>query len=265
MTIRKRKNIHVRMIKHLRETHRSLGIWLAAFMIFFAVTGILINHGNQLSIDKSHVNIAWIHNVYGLKAPTDVKKFVLSDLLSKQHIFVVGDQVWLADTLLFNTNAPIVSAGRWQDFIAVVSTNELHLYTGNGELIDVLDANSELPIGISNVAIDGDTIWVRNQQGLFQSDDQLYAWSPISSELESAQNQRTWIQSVEPTSAEKKVITLNYQSQMLTWERVLLDLHSGRIFGNAGVLFMDFVAILLMVLSFTGIYMWVRQARANKH
>ena len=39
-------------------------------------------------------------------------------------------------------------------------------------------------------------------------------------------------------------------------EQILLDLHSGRLFGSFGVLVMDLAAILLVVLSITGFVAW---------
>ena len=46
---------------------------------------------------------------------------------------------------------------------------------------------------------------------------------------------------------------------MLTFERVLLDLHSGRIFGRAGPLVMDAAAVLFIALALTGFWMWLRR------
>jgi uncharacterized iron-regulated membrane protein len=45
---------------------------------------------------------------------------------------------------------------------------------------------------------------------------------------------------------------------------VMLDAHSGRIFGDLGVLFMDIVAIMLILLSVSGIYIWLRYARSKR-
>ena len=47
-----------------------------------------------------------------------------------------------------------------------------------------------------------------------------------------------------------------YRGSGLTIERVLLDLHSGRIVGSWGVYVVDLIAILLLVLSCTGVWMW---------
>ncbi|MGS0729088.1 PepSY-associated TM helix domain-containing protein, partial [Shewanella sp. 0m-11] len=45
----------------------------------------------------------------------------------------------------------------------------------------------------------------------------------------------------------------------LTWERVLLDMHSGRFFGSLGPWIMDLVALSLLIMAFTGCYIWLQQ------
>ena len=44
----------------------------------------------------------------------------------------------------------------------------------------------------------------------------------------------------------------------LNWQRLLQDLHAGRLFGLAGQLLMDLAALLLVVLAFTGVIIWSR-------
>ena len=62
----------------------------------------------------------------------------------------------------------------------------------------------------------------------------------------------------------KKKASLAYRAQFLTFERIILDAHSGRLFGTFGVIFMDLVAVLLILLSISGVYMWVRHSRSKR-
>lgn len=59
------------------------------------------------------------------------------------------------------------------------------------------------------------------------------------------------------------VATLEQQAQchQITWERWLLDLHAGRLFGPWGPYLMDAAAILFMLLAGTGLTLWLRQRR----
>mgnify|MGYP006981145103 CR=1 FL=1 len=73
-----------------------------------------------------------------------------------------------------------------------------------------------------------------------------------------------WITPIKASEKTTENVELVYRSQFLTLERIILDAHSGRIFGLFGVLFMDAVAILLILLSLSGVYIWIRYARAKR-
>lgn len=53
--------------------------------------------------------------------------------------------------------------------------------------------------------------------------------------------------------------TADYAGEILTMDRIILDLHTGRFFGEAGVWVMDIAAIAFIILSITGIVMWMRR------
>ncbi|MDG1286140.1 MAG: PepSY domain-containing protein [Rickettsiales bacterium] len=50
----------------------------------------------------------------------------------------------------------------------------------------------------------------------------------------------------------------------LSLDRVMLDLHTGSFFGSYGTIMMDAAAIILLLLTFTGIYNWYRSPRRMK-
>ncbi len=50
----------------------------------------------------------------------------------------------------------------------------------------------------------------------------------------------------------------------LSLDRILLDLHTGRILGDWGIYLMDAAAIILLLLTFSGIYNWYRSPRRGK-
>ena len=47
-------------------------------------------------------------------------------------------------------------------------------------------------------------------------------------------------------------------SKIITYERIIVDLHSGRLFGTFGVTLVDLVTLGLIILSVTGTYSWMR-------
>jgi hypothetical protein len=264
VVFKRKRKVHVRLIKHLRDIHRQLGMALAFFIIFLAVTGMLINHGNSLQLDKTKVSLNWLHQHYNISAPEQFDKYVIT---TKSDIVVAGKQVWLDDQLLFISQGEIISAGTWLQFIVVTTANTMHLFNSAGELVDVMDASAGLPQGIQQLAVQNSQVILHTHNGIYQSNDELYSWQLTTNE-DSTQTApyptNNWFKAIAVTDLENKFYSQQYRSQILTWERVILDIHSGRFFNDIGVLFMDLVAIFLILLSLTGIYIWVRQARARR-
>lgn len=62
----------------------------------------------------------------------------------------------------------------------------------------------------------------------------------------------------QPPAALAEALQRDAEGRALSWERVLLDLHSGRLFGRYGTLLMDCAAVLFVVLALSGITLWLR-------
>ena len=60
---------------------------------------------------------------------------------------------------------------------------------------------------------------------------------------------------------QKQIIESKSLSKTITYERIVVDLHSGRLFGSFGVTLVDLVTIGIILLSCTGTYTWIRQKK----
>ncbi len=56
-----------------------------------------------------------------------------------------------------------------------------------------------------------------------------------------------------------QAVLAHSRAHTLTLERVLLDLHSGRIASRFGVWFMDGIALVLISLVISGLWIWLRR------
>ena len=56
----------------------------------------------------------------------------------------------------------------------------------------------------------------------------------------------------------KKIIEDKSISKTITYERIIVDIHTGRIFGLFGVTLVDLVTLGIIILSLTGTYSWLR-------
>ncbi len=244
---------HIRFTFHLRVWHRRLGISASAFILFLSVSGLLLNHSDDFKLTQSHVSQSWLLSLYGIKPPTSLMAYQLPD----KNIIAVDDQLWLDQKWIQSDVSRLRSAVVFNTVIVVALEHELILLDLEGELIDRIHESMGIPAEISKLYADPDKLWVKTNQGIFTTDEQLLEWQMLESATEP-----DWVKPAHLTSTQIEDFSLQYRARLLTWERVLLDIHSGRIWGKLGPLFSDLIALLLILLSCSGLYMWLRRSRA---
>ena len=246
-------SISYRIIRHLREWHRKLGIFSALFIIFLSISGIALNHTTLLSLSEQSITSPLLLNHYGIKPPSDIRFY-------QQKEWLVTEQfIWLGDKLVYESDEPVISISKFQTYRLLATTKQLIIFTNKGELVDKLDSSSDLPVPIQSVSISENHILLKTPQGYYQGDSDFFDWEKINTLIEPK-----WITSEAVTPSGSKVASTKYQSQFLSWERVILDAHSGRILGDYGVILMDIVAFMLILLSISGIYMWFKYSKKKR-
>jgi len=133
------------------------------------------------------------------------------------------------------------------------------LLTDAGELIDILTLNSGLPGKIQSIGL------TQNQQAVilvdgqtYASNDQFLSWQLVDTA------QTIWSQPQTLPKALTTKLEASWQGDGLPLERVVLDIHSGRILGDSGVYIMDSAAILCLLLAASGVWIWLKQKLARQ-
>lgn len=253
-----KKSLNTRFLRYLREWHRRLGIIAAFFLIFLSLTGIALNHTTSLLLAHMPIKSTWLLDHYGISSPSDVRFY------QPKGISVTNNMVWLNDKLLFESASKVVGVASInviteRGILVVVNENQLYLYNHQGELLDQLGSESGVPNGITAMAFNENKLIVKTHAGYYQTDYDFFDWQLLASFTEPL-----WIQSQKADEKMLEQAKLRYRAQFLTWERIILDAHSGRIVGLFGVLFMDAIGFLLILLSLSGIYIWIRYTRTKR-
>jgi hypothetical protein len=247
------KSIRASIIRHLRKWHRKLGILAAFFLIFLSVTGIGLNHTETLALTHQPITSPWLLEHYGIKNPADIRFY-------QQKQLVVTDQyAWLGKKLLLESPGLVLSMGKFQQYWLVLSASQLSVYNSTGDLVDRLTSSTGLPDGITAMAITADSVIVNTYSGYYQTDENMLGWQPITTIVTPQ-----WLSAEQVSQQDIAEAQLRYKSQFLNLEQIVLDAHSGRIFGDLGVYFMDLVAVALILLSLSGIYIWIRYSQAKR-
>ena len=245
-----------RKVSKARRLHRSLGAGAAIFVLFMVLSGLIINHSNGLGLDQRHISQSFLLDWYGLAKPENIHSFAVGD----DWLSFAGSQLYLNEK-----SVATISGG-----VGAVSSGALLIAAGSDELL-LLDHDGNLieripwgPIGaatIESIGLHEETVVsVKSAGQLWLADTQLLNWR----QAYDASPDPLWAVSESAPGGLQQAITASYRGEGPSLERLLLDLHSGRIFGSIGVLVYDLLALALGFLSISGLVLWFRSRRNGK-
>ena len=233
-----------------RRWHRAIGVGASVFVVFLVISGLMLNHAQQLGLDQRHVAPAWLLNWYGLAGPGQLRSFAIDG----RWLSFAGSELYL-DGKPVATAPGGVGAVAFGDWLVAAGRNELLLFDHGGELIERLPWEIR---GAGAVEALGRTehgaVVVRSAGKFWQADAEMLNWSP----LEAAPAATAWSIAANAPAALQQAIQQQYRGNGLSLERLLLDIHSGRIFGWVGLLVYDLLALILGFSALSGLVLWWR-------
>ncbi len=230
----------------LHRVHRWLGVGVSLFVIFLVLTGWALNHTAELGLARLLVQAPWISAWYGLRGAVPATGYTASG-----RWLIAADDTALLDgkPTAFKLNH-VIGMAATSDLIAIASRDELVLIDLQGRLVDRVSAN-QLPSG-PIVRIGGAQNRIVLQGASVHSSVDGFTWAPFEGDIE-------WstAQPLPPNQQE-------YAKQLapaLPLERIMQDVHSGRILGHYGPYFVDAIGLLFLLLAGSGVWMFFRHRR----
>lgn len=214
------------------------------FILFLSTSGIALNHSVDFKLDRRYVSWSWLLDAYGLQVPTPSASF--SD--SGHRVTLLGEHLFLDGRDTGQRELTLTGIADLGSLVVIGGEQTVYLLTEVGEFVEAIDLGSRLNGPIDQVGRSGDHAILRSAGELFRSDSDITLF-----EAQDDVSADYWSVATPPDEAEMAMLETAWRGRGVTVERLLLDLHSGRIFGDGGRWFMDIVAVLLIVLSLTGL------------
>jgi hypothetical protein len=242
--------------------HRRIGLLALILVIILAITGIMLNHTEKFKLDETYINSSWLLNWYGIKPEDEPVSFLVTKNGEKHIISAWHDKLFFDDTTITKLEQTMHGAIGAEQFIVVALDNEIILLSYDGEFIERVTTSISFS-NIQRLGIKYKRPVIETSEPLYYiADEHILDWDIIINEGVE------WTEQYELNDDEYEKLLVAYRGNGLKLERVILDLHSGRIFGNYGVYLMDAAAIALLWLSFSGLWVWNsrrRKMRKKKH
>lgn len=235
-----------RLVGMLWRWHRRLGLAAALLALMLAVTGIMLNHSSGLGLDRRFVDWSWLSGLYGDHS-AELPAFQLgSHWLSRAangHVYLDGREV-------APCRGELAGAVQADDLLLAGCAEELLLMTDSGELVETVTASTGLPVPVTGLGrIEGHIALQTGEGWRLVQLEQMDFSEPAPA--------GSFILQLAPGPLPAGIrAAMPAPERWLSWERVILDLHSGRLAGRTGVLLVDAAGVLLACLATSGVAMW---------
>lgn len=247
-----------------RKHHKWFGLGISFFMLMFCISGILLNHRSlikDVNVSREYLPSRYeFHNWNGglLRGTLDIDSNLKGDMQAKndscRSLLLYGNGgLWLTDTKAssftdFNQGLPKgadyrqiknvikIERNNAEGILFAVSPFQLYRYGLHGAWHEVkmpLEKDERL----TDVACHGDTLVVLGRSFVYASLPPYTTFQRI------------------PLPTPK-----GYDGRVTIFRTVWM-LHSGELFGLAGKLIVDGIAVILVLLCVTGFVFWLRPKR----
>ncbi|MFO7938188.1 MAG: PepSY-associated TM helix domain-containing protein [Bacteroidales bacterium] len=231
--------------KRYLKWHKWPGLILAAILLYMSISGILMNHRSFIGgvdVNRKALPTDYHYHNWNLAAIKGIEQLSADSLLLYGNI-----GIWLTDSAFtrFESYAQGFEKGiDNRKIFDVHKTANGNLYAASLFGLYVFDTVGttwvRLPIEATlprfvGLESRGDTLYAMNRSYLFQGLDKGTATSLKRLELQAPEGYK----------------------QEVTLFKTLWQIHSGEIFGLPGKLFVDFLGVVSLLLSITGIFYFV--------
>ena len=232
--------------------HRRLGLAVAALVILLVITGILINHSQSMGWHHKPVYAQWLARLYQIPPITVTQGFPVGDQwVSQRH-----RDLMLNQSVLTDCDGTLLGAALWQEMVVVACGDSLWLYDPSGELIEQIRGVPSSAQALGLDASQPPELLLKRGAHTWRFDDGLGEWASVS-ELEAP----AWLVPQALPEPLAQALTESAPVPGISRERVLLDLHSGRILGDVGVWIVDAAAVVMLILAGSGFFTWFGRYR----
>jgi len=229
-----------------------MGVISALFVILLSISGFIIHHSLALDLDNRFIDSNVLLSWYGIEVP-DIS---ISFSSGGRTASLIADVIYFDTIRLVGSYNSLLGLMETDFGFVIATSDQLLLVTDDSQLIEVLGSAHEVPAVIDGIGFaETSSVYLKSRGVVIEADVEALSW-PISSLTES-QIQWSTASSLDTSTAE--LIKSAYSGSLLSWDRLILDVHSGRVLGSFGVLLVDIMAVLFALMAISGVWIWSRR------
>jgi uncharacterized iron-regulated membrane protein len=236
----------------LHRLHRTLGLGAALFVILLALTGLALLCDQSLQLDRRHITSQTLLDWYAIRPPPPPLGFQVD----QRWVTQVGPRLYLDQRVIADHMTALRGAIATDDLLVVALKEEVWLLSPAGERVERLTAVDGVPPNVTAIGVNADHTPVLRAGATF------YAFAVATLEFQVIDAPpAVWATPDEVPAALAAAYAADFLGNQLTLERVILDLHSGRILGVLGQWIIGLSALAMLALAVTGLLSWWRRCQ----
>jgi hypothetical protein len=223
-------------------------------MLWMAVTGAALNHSDDIGLPNIPLTFNWLRELYKMPEPS-LKSFRADG----QWLTQADDrQLFLNAKSIGECRGELVGAEAQAEFLIGICAEELLLLDRNGVILDRINQTHGLPAPLSAASMSAGDLFLASGGASLRADLKQLQFTPVPSNV-------AWHAAEKVPAAVRNDIAAAVIGHDLNAERILIDLHTGRLLGFASKWLLDMTALMIIVLSVTGCWLWWRHVRHAQH
>ncbi len=243
----------------LRTWHKRLGIFAFIFMGWLGFSGFLINQSPSWNYDTKKLYWPWVMSLYGLHPEPPAQGFSAGG-----HWLAESMDATLLDgkplTLRLSKQLGLAVGGTAdKPLLFVAEPNRVVILTADGGIVDEMSGYT-LPVPalrrIGVIPGKPTRVVIQDLDAYATTDGLSWDKLPVNADVQ-------W-SAAEALPEAQRSKALPYSRPSVTIEHVLVDAHSGHIFGRWGVWLINVVGFAAIGLSISGIWMTWRISRQRR-
>ncbi len=241
----------LRLLRILRRWHARIGIAAALFFLALAATGVALNHVAEFGLNTHRVHSGWLARLLRPGTQSAAAAFEAGS-----HLIVAGGGNLLFDGKRISEDAPApLGVVALPEGIYVAMAGSLSEYSSEGQLIEKISTELLPPAPLLALGRADNRLALKTASGIFAASSDLQWKSDAGKDV--AWSAPRPLSELEHVRLDERLVP------GISLATVLVEIHSGRILGRHGPLFMDAVAVALAALSVMGAFVFLRSHRKH--
>lgn len=238
----------VRRRRVARQWHRWLGLLAALPLLWLSVTGLLLNHADKLGLHEAEVTNEQILARYNQVPEGKLYGMQLGDrLVSTWDGFIFLDHEEL------DLDGTLIGAVAFKNKLVIATDARLAVFNGSGEMELELDEISLPPPPIGAIGSDEKGVVMQTESGVYRLSEDFLSYQ--EGEIKDLSGP---LQIIDGLDKKNLSVAIRGRNAM-PLSRVILDAHSGVLFGWPGWLITDLTAGGAIILTLLGLRLFPKR------